>query len=47
MVRALTIVLVTVLAATIALWRVYETTGLVTFLGRVELQRLRAHRHWG
>ena len=31
MVRALTIVLVTVLAATIALWRVYETTGLVTF----------------
>ena len=31
MVRALTIVLVTVLAAAIALWRVYETTGLVTF----------------
>jgi 6-pyruvoyl-tetrahydropterin synthase related domain len=30
-VRALTIVVVTVLAATAALWRVYETTGLVTF----------------
>src|SRR5215216_879576 len=30
-VRALTIVVVTVLAATVALWRVYETTGLVTF----------------
>jgi hypothetical protein len=31
MVRALTIALVTVLVATIALWRVYETAGLVTF----------------
>src|SRR5215210_3004896 len=31
MVRALTVVLVTVLVAAVALWRVYETTGFLTF----------------
>jgi len=30
-VRTLTVVLVTVLVATVALWRVYETTGFLTF----------------